>query len=180
MGTVLVFTSGAEVGGAIERRGESWYIIADDGRALQARLLKRKDKPMPIRREEYAENWEAISRRIRFERAGGRCERCGVAHGAVGARDANGVWRDAAEIEAMTPAALGEFYPTLASRRLVTMYLTVAHLTRNPADNGEFALACYCTHCHLDYDRQDNWQRRRRNRLARWLAAGQMALGRWK
>ncbi len=45
---------------------------------------------MPIRRELYDPNWEAISNRIRFDRAGGRCEACGVEHGAVGARDANG------------------------------------------------------------------------------------------
>lgn len=47
---------------------------------------------MPIKRELYSPQWEQISNRIRFDRAGGRCEACGVAHGAVGARDANGQW----------------------------------------------------------------------------------------
>lgn len=49
---------------------------------------------MPIKRELYDPQWQAISNRIRFERAGGRCESCGVEHGAVGARDANGQWRN--------------------------------------------------------------------------------------
>ena len=39
---------------------------------------------MPIRpdlRKLYPENWSEITNRIRFERAGGSCERCGVQHG---------------------------------------------------------------------------------------------------
>lgn len=36
---------------------------------------------MPINRALYPADWEAISRRIRFERAGGRCEQCGAVHG---------------------------------------------------------------------------------------------------
>lgn len=30
----------------------------------------------------YPPDWKAISHRVRFERAGGKCERCGVPHGA--------------------------------------------------------------------------------------------------
>lgn len=131
----------------------------------------------PIQRSLYPPNWPAISRRIRFERAQGRCERCGVAHGAVGARDANGMWRDAAEIEAMTPAALADLYPTLASRKLIKIALTTAHWDRDPGNNGEFNLFCWCQACHFLHDRHDNWQRRRRRLLAAWLAAGQMTLG---
>ncbi len=39
---------------------------------------------MPIRREFrvlYPLHWDEISRRVRFERAGGACERCGRPHG---------------------------------------------------------------------------------------------------
>ena len=38
---------------------------------------------MPIRREFrllYPPNWPALSQRVRFERAGGRCQGCGRAH----------------------------------------------------------------------------------------------------
>lgn len=130
----------------------------------------------PIKRSLYPPDWPAISRRIRFVRAGGRCERCGVAHGAVGARDAAGQWRDAAEIDALSPAALADLYPTLASRRLITVYLTTGHFDRDPSNNGDVNLWSWCPRCHLDYDRHDNWQRRRRNQIARWVAAGQRKL----
>lgn len=36
---------------------------------------------MPMNRSDYPADWEAISKRIRFERAGGRCEACGAVHG---------------------------------------------------------------------------------------------------
>lgn len=42
---------------------------------------------MPIRpdlRPLYPPDWPEISRRIRFERAGGRCERCDRQHGVAG------------------------------------------------------------------------------------------------
>ena len=39
VGNVLFFSSVAEVSGVIERRGESWYSMADDGRVLRMRLL---------------------------------------------------------------------------------------------------------------------------------------------
>ena len=131
---------------------------------------------MPINRALYDPNWEAISNRIRFDRAGGRCESCGVAHGAVGARDANGQWRNQAEIEALAPAALGELYPDLESRQLITIYLQTSHHDRDPSNNGEFNLAAYCQACHLAHDRYDNWQRRRRNQQQRQARAGQLEL----
>ena len=36
---------------------------------------------MPMNRNRYPPDWEEISRRIRFERAQGRCEQCGAPHG---------------------------------------------------------------------------------------------------
>lgn len=131
---------------------------------------------MPIRRELYDPQWEKISDRIRFDRAGGRCEACGVAHGAVGARDANGRWHDKADIDTMAPAALSELYPDLKSREVITIYLTVAHLDRDTSNNGEFNLAAWCQACHLAYDRHDNWQRRRRNATRAQSKAGQRVL----
>jgi len=131
---------------------------------------------MPIRRELYSDDWEAISNRIRFDRAQGRCEACGVAHGAIGARDANGQWRNQAEIEAMTPTALGELYPDLESRQMITIYLQTAHHDRDPSNNGEFNLMALCQACHLAHDRYDNWQRRRRNIVRRQREAGQKLL----
>lgn len=36
---------------------------------------------MPMKRELYPDDWEAISLRIRTERAGNKCEQCGVPNG---------------------------------------------------------------------------------------------------
>ena len=131
---------------------------------------------MPIKRENYAADWEAISDRIRFERAQGKCEACGVAHGAVGARDANGQWHDKADIDAMAPAALGELYPDLKSRKMIVICLTVGHHDRDTKNNSEWNLFAWCQACHLGHDRHDNWQRRRRNQQQRQAKAGQKVL----
>jgi hypothetical protein len=133
---------------------------------------------MPITRALYDPDWEAISDRIRFDRAGGRCESCGVQHGAIGARDANGQWHDKAELRQAQLAApeLAEGYPDMANRELITIYLQTAHHDRDPANNGEFNLMALCQACHLAHDRHDNWQRRRRNIVRRQLEAGQKLL----
>lgn len=46
---------------------------------------------MPMKRELYPKNWKQISHDIRFNRAGGKCEVCGVEHGAIGARGSDGI-----------------------------------------------------------------------------------------
>lgn len=89
---------------------------------------------------------------------------------------ANGQWRNQAEIEALAPAALGELYPDLRSRKLITAYLSVSHHDRDTRSNGEMNLYAYCQACHLAHDRYDNWQRRRRNQIQRQVRAGQMEL----
>ncbi|MBC6441213.1 MAG: hypothetical protein GDA49_12565 [Rhodospirillales bacterium] len=80
---------------------------------------------MPIRpenRHRYPPDWPAISRRIRFERAAGRCEHCGAAH--------------------------GEPHPVTGSR----VVLTVAHLDHTPEHCGDDNLAALCQRCHNRYD----------------------------
>lgn len=39
--------------------------------------------------------------------------------------------------------------------------LTVAHLDHNEANNTESNLMVMCGACHLNYDRKDNWRRRK-------------------
>lgn len=56
---------------------------------------------MPMDKSRYPENWDEISQYVRFERAKGKCEWCGVEHGAVGARDHHGDWHDEKNIDAM-------------------------------------------------------------------------------
>ena len=52
---------------------------------------------MPIRAELrplYLGHWPKLSRRVRFERAGGECERCGRLHGAILKALPDGRWFD--------------------------------------------------------------------------------------
>ena len=92
---------------------------------------------MPIRpenRKRYPPEWPRISFRIRFERARGHCEICGIArHG----------------------------YPHPITGSIVV--LTVMHLNHRPEDNSYNNLRAGCQRCHNRYD-QPHRVRNRRNR----------------
>jgi len=91
-------------------------------------------------RSAYPPDWKEISRRIRFERAQGKCEWCGAVN--------------------------YQPHPITGSK----VVLTVAHLgvpypdgrpgsKHNKADNREENLAALCQRCHLNYDREDHLRR---------------------
>lgn len=95
---------------------------------------------MPIRpenRSRYPKDWPEISRRIRFERAKGRCEWCGAEH--------------------------GKPHPETGS----VVVLTVAHLHEPIEDVRDENLAALCQRCHLNYDRHIHLANARRNRKER-------------
>lgn len=111
---------------------------------------------MPIRPENkgrYPKDWDDISRRIRFERAKGRCESCGAEH--------------------------GQPHPKTGS----IVVLTTAHLDHDPAncdrmDQGypmlpkeESNLRAWCQKCHNSYD-----ARHRRSGINQRAAKDQMEL----
>lgn len=80
---------------------------------------------MPIRpenRRRYPKDWPTISRRVRFDRAGGRCEWCGAVNGVP--------------------------HPVTGSQ----VVLTVAHLNHRPEDCREENLRALCQRCHNRYD----------------------------
>ena len=93
---------------------------------------------MPVRpelKELYPPEWPAISRRIRFERADGKCEWC----------DAQDRW----------------IHPETGS----VVVLTVAHLDHDPTNNEESNLAALCQKCHNTYDAPKRAQNRKHNAL---------------
>jgi hypothetical protein len=98
---------------------------------------------MPIRpedRERYPPEWPEISRRIREDRAEGRCEctgQCGADHGAPGAR---------------CSAMHGEPHPLTGSK----VVITVGHLDRTPENCEPENLCGFCQDCHLAYDLEDH------------------------
>lgn len=108
---------------------------------------------MPIRpenRKRYPPNWKAISQRIRFERAGGRCEcegECGQNHYA---EFDDPVY---AEYDIDLPsrhcAALHGAPHPVTGKRVV---LTVAHLDHTPENCDDDNLKAMCQRCHNRYD----------------------------
>ena len=92
----------------------------------------------PENRKRYPKGWKAISKRIRFDRAGSRCEcrgECGTDHQAeVGHNRCNAInYRD---------------HPITGS----SVVLTVAHLNHVPEHCHDSNLRAMCQRCHLRYD----------------------------
>ncbi|MDO3058498.1 MULTISPECIES: hypothetical protein [Mycobacteriaceae] len=106
---------------------------------------------MPIRpenRDRYPKDWAEISRRIRFERAKGRCECVGE----CGRNTHRGRCPNRQGLRA---------YGT--GSRVV---LTVAHLNHTPEDCRDENLRAMCQGCHLHYDAEHHAQTRQRTRTA--------------
>lgn len=119
---------------------------------------------MPIRAEEkarYPKDWQAISQRVR-ERAGQRCEWCGVKNGALGGRARDGTfvraqplgekllrleWPRPGTYSWCSDAAHGAHH-----LRIVRIVLTVAHLDHRPENCDDANLKALCQRCHLRHD----------------------------
>lgn len=99
---------------------------------------------MPIRPENknrYPRDWKEISLRVR-DRAGNRCEQCGVGNGACIERRGG---------------------------RLVRVVLTVAHMDHQPENCRDENLKALCQKCHNAYDapmRARGVKQRRREQCA--------------
>jgi hypothetical protein len=91
---------------------------------------------MPIDRKRYPPDWKQISFRIRFERAGGKCEMCGAEHGK----------------------------PHPKTGKIVK--LQTAHLNRKPEETTDEQLMAMCARCHFAYDRMDNYWKRQYGKLS--------------
>lgn len=104
---------------------------------------------MPIRPENrvrYPADWKQISERIRFDRAGGRCEcsgECGRGTHAGRCPNIHG----------------GAAYGTGS-----TVVLTTAHLNHTPEDCDDSNLKAMCQGCHLHYDKDHHAATRAANR----------------
>lgn len=99
---------------------------------------------MPFDRSKYPSNWEEISQRVRFERAGGQCE-----------------WvEDGIRCEARH----GELHPVTKSK----VVLTTAHLDNpDPQDCRDENLAALCQLHHLALDRPHHLAKAKQTRLTR-------------
>ena len=125
---------------------------------------------MPINPRDYSPDWAEISRRIRFERAEGRCEcrgECGHEHpgGRCNAPHGVTVYRSRSEPWLWRKEPGEGFYP-------VKIILTTAHLDHDRRHNGDENLRAFCQFCHLTHDRLHGAALRRQ----RALEAGQLEL----
>ncbi|MAU94321.1 MULTISPECIES: hypothetical protein [Aurantimonadaceae] len=134
---------------------------------------------MPIRREDrhfYPIDWRELSAAIRFNRAKGRCERCGRPHGQLVYHLSDGRWFDNTAgrwrdnrgrlVRTKTPPD-----PRVSGDEggiaQTFVRLACAHLDQNTANNADNNLAAFCQRCHLDHDRPWNIEKRRLTVLLR-------------
>ena len=137
---------------------------------------------MPIRRDLrplYPPDWRLISARVRFERAGGRCEACGRPHLAVVRCLPDGRWFDEAAKLWRGGRGRAARWPDLEAlifQRRTRVVLATAHLDHDPANNRARNLRSLCQRCHLRHDRMYHLAIRRLGYRRRW-ALGDLFLG---
>lgn len=117
----------------------------------------------PENRDRYPVEWPDISRRIRFERAGNRCEcsgECGTDHRREQYERELGAVDVVLDPEERCSAINYEPHPITGSR----VVLTVAHLDHTPENVDDDNLRAFCQRCHLRYDRDHHAASRARRR----------------
>jgi hypothetical protein len=137
---------------------------------------------MPIRpemREFYPSDWPEISRRVRFERAGGICQRCGRPHGVRVRCLPDGRWFDTSQLSWRNGRGRHARWPDLVEamqERQTRVILAAAHLDHNPGNNRTRNLKSLCQRCHMLHDRPYHLAQRRITYLLR-RALGDLFLG---
>jgi hypothetical protein len=137
---------------------------------------------MPIKpelRRLYPNDWPQISRKVRFERAGGIRQGCGRPHGLTLRCPSNGrrfdatcnIWRNGRG----RPARWPDLVET-AHIRHTRVILAAAHLDHDPPNNRLRNLKSRCQQCHMIQDRPHHLARRRITYLLR-RALGDLFLG---
>ena len=125
---------------------------------------------MPCDYTRYHPDWHRISRDIRQERAGNKCERCGVPNYTVRLYEDDRIFQEetgfahykqAREVADALYVATESSMPGNVVYRATVTVLTVAHLDHDIENNDPANLAALCQGCHLGHDRRDNWDKRR-------------------
>ncbi|MCA8919089.1 MAG: hypothetical protein KDB32_08415 [Planctomycetes bacterium] len=121
-------------------------------------------------KKKYPKHWNRISKRIRFERALGRCEWCAKPHGEsilVGANNCwagqDGQWfnRLGKKIPGPEPWPKDIWWKYVIRSggrppeiRESVVILQTAHLDHDPTNCADDNLAALCQFCHAEYDVQ--------------------------
>lgn len=112
---------------------------------------------MPIKpenRKRYPKDWKAIRQRI-LERAGFKCEACGVPNYAL-RNNTTG------EIDMVGFAA--ESWALVDGDKVTKVVLTIAHLDHTPEHVSDDNLRAWCQRCHLAYDHEIHQRNARQTR----------------
>jgi hypothetical protein len=142
-----------------------------------------RDPSMPIRPQYkwlYPIDWPQLSAMIRFERAKGRCERCGRPHGRAVRHLGDGRWWD--EEEQTWRNGRGQSLSRLArigdplGVSTTRVALAAAHLDHDPSNNRMRNLKAFCQRCHMLHDHEEH-RRRRLLTLRMRKAIGDLFLG---
>ncbi|MBK8177228.1 MAG: hypothetical protein IPK66_18815 [Rhodospirillales bacterium] len=137
---------------------------------------------MPIRRELrslYPDYWSELSRRVRFERARGMCQKCGRPHGTIVRCLPDGRWFDPTEAIWRDGRGRPARWPDLEQmtrQRTTKVILAAAHLDHDPRNNRLRNLRSLCQRCHMLHDRPHHLAQRRVTYLLR-RALGDLFLG---
>lgn len=139
---------------------------------------------MPIRPEFqslYPPDWPALSRRVRFERAGGRCQRCRRPHLARVRCLPDGRWFDETARTWRDRRGRPARWPDLIEAgdiRQTRVVLAAAHLDNDPTNNRLANLRGLCQRCHMLHDRPFHLAQRWLTYRRRW-AIGDLFFGRY-
>lgn len=109
---------------------------------------------MPIDYDHYPDGWHEFSRWVREERAGDRCEWCGVP---------NHVYRNE-DGEITEDDMLAESWSCVDGLHVIWVVLTVAHLDQDHTHMDPERVAALCQACHNRLDAPVRAHRRRYGR----------------
>lgn len=126
-----------------------------------------------MNKSKYPKDWKQISFDVRFVRAGGRCEQCGVVHGAIGARDKVGDWHSEDFIHAMNSDEGTRLFGDNFNWKMTTICLTTHHIgidkpdgtkgsTHDKMDCRPENLIALCQKCHLAADMETHIANRKK------------------
>ncbi len=145
---------------------------------------------MPFDRSLYPKHWNVIRAQI-LERAGHKCEKCGVPNHAVGSRDRRGQFEptcgnsvhDAAGNGGLSFKEARELVKHCnewGNEKLVIIVLTIAHVGRevkhDKMDCRPEVLLALCQRCHLLEDLDDHVRHAATTRARKRAGIGQLEL----
>ena len=122
---------------------------------------------MPCDYRRYPQDWKALSRRLRFARAQGRCEQpgCGAPHGEL-------IFRLRTDLEQWRYPTESDLYVQDPQYRGIKVVLTVAHLCAcEPLCADESHLKVLCQLHHLRRDARQHAASARKTRAGKADAA---------